>query len=87
MLFSDKRKHQISVPSTDSKGQSSNVAFLIGWLCDNLMKDPRKEMFVLDGSVYAINYLFSQYVVSFLWADWAQTARRSGPDQRYRLGA
>lgn len=51
MLFSDRRKHNITIPPKDPTGQPSNVAFLIKWLCDNLMKDPRKEMFVLDGSV------------------------------------
>ncbi|KAF2161010.1 hypothetical protein M409DRAFT_28617 [Zasmidium cellare ATCC 36951] len=51
MLFSDQRKHKISIPAEESKGQPATVAFLIQWLCDNLMKDPRKEMFVLDDSV------------------------------------
>ncbi|KAF7187231.1 Ubiquitin-related modifier 1 [Pseudocercospora fuligena] len=51
LLFSNERKHKISIPARDAKGQPSNVAFLIGWLCDNLMKDPRKDMFVLDDSV------------------------------------
>lgn len=54
MLFSDQRKHRLSIPSTDTKGQPSNVAFLTTWLCDHLMKDPRKEMFVLEGSVYVL---------------------------------
>lgn len=51
MLFSDQRKHKISVPATDALGQPANVAFLVQWLCQNLMKDPRKEMFVLDDAV------------------------------------
>ena len=51
MLFSDQRKHKISVPATDAQGQPANVAFLVQWLCENLMKDPRKEMFVLDDAV------------------------------------
>lgn len=51
MLFSDQRKHKISVPATDAQGQPANVAFLVQWLCKNLMKDPRKEMFVLDDAV------------------------------------
>jgi ubiquitin related modifier 1 len=51
MLFSDQRKHKISLPTEDEQKQPSNVAFLIRWLCDHLMKDPRKEMFVLDDSV------------------------------------
>jgi ubiquitin related modifier 1 len=28
------------------------VAYLVDYLCDNAMKDPRKELFVLDGTVY-----------------------------------
>ncbi|KAI7164621.1 hypothetical protein KC331_g5943 [Hortaea werneckii] len=52
MLFSDQRKHHISLPSKDPEtGHPSNVAFLIHWLCENLMKDPRRDMFVLEGSV------------------------------------
>jgi ubiquitin related modifier 1 len=51
MLFSDQRKHKIAVPATDTEDKPANVAYLIQWLCQNLMKDPRKEMFVLDDSV------------------------------------
>ncbi|RMX77506.1 hypothetical protein D0869_09838 [Hortaea werneckii] len=52
MLFSDQRKHHISLPSKDpASGQPSNVAFLIHWLCENLMRDPRRDMFVLEGTV------------------------------------
>ncbi|KAF1826987.1 ubiquitin related modifier 1 [Dissoconium aciculare CBS 342.82] len=51
MLFSDQRKHSISIPSTDPQGQPSTVRFLVTWLCDNLMKDPRKDVFVLEDSV------------------------------------
>ena len=56
MLFSDQRKHHISLPSKDPEtGHPSNVAFLIHWLCENLMKDPRRDMFVLEGSVYVFS--------------------------------
>jgi len=51
MLFSNQRRHQIIVPIVDTHGQSPNMATLIKWLCDNLMKDPRKDMFVLDDSM------------------------------------
>ncbi|GAB1741230.1 hypothetical protein NU219Hw_g6471t1 [Hortaea werneckii] len=52
MLFSDQRKHHIALPSKDPEsGHPSTVAFLIQWLCENLMKDPRRDMFVLEGSV------------------------------------
>ncbi|CZT23604.1 probable Ubiquitin-related modifier 1 [Ramularia collo-cygni] len=51
LLFSNERKHKVSIPATDANNQPSNVAFLTQWLCENLMKDPRVDMFVLDGSV------------------------------------
>ena len=52
MLFSDQRKHSISIPSQDANGQPANIRVLVDWLCENLMKDKRKELFVLDDSVY-----------------------------------
>ena len=60
MLFSNQRKHNISLPTTDEYGKTANIAFLIRYLCIHLMKDPRKELFVLDEAVYAtdINVLF-----------------------------
>ncbi|CAL3965906.1 hypothetical protein PZA11_002726 [Diplocarpon coronariae] len=51
MLFSDERKHNIEVPARDDKGVAVTVAWLVEYLCDKLMKDTRKEMFVLDGHV------------------------------------
>ncbi|KAI5367905.1 Putative Beta-grasp domain superfamily protein [Septoria linicola] len=51
LLFSDQRKHAVNLPAQDSQGNAATVAFLIQWLCDNLMKDPRKDMFVLDDTV------------------------------------
>ncbi|WPG99867.1 Putative Ubiquitin-related modifier 1 [Acrodontium crateriforme] len=51
LLFSNQRKHKVSLPATDLNGQPANITFLIQWLCEHLMKDPRKDMFVLEGSV------------------------------------
>ena len=51
MLFSHTRKHKVTVPATDDSQQPATIAFLIRWLCKNLMKDPRKELFVMDDSV------------------------------------
>jgi ubiquitin related modifier 1 len=51
LLFANQKKYSISVPAKDESGAQANVAFLVRYLCDNLMKDPRKEMFVLDDSV------------------------------------
>jgi ubiquitin related modifier 1 len=51
MLFSDERKHRLTVPAKDSKGNAVTVGWLVDYLCDEIMKDNRKEMFVLDGHV------------------------------------
>ncbi|KAF2817206.1 ubiquitin related modifier 1 [Mytilinidion resinicola] len=54
MLFSNERKHKLSIAAKDESGLNSNVAFLVRYLCDNLMKDPRKDLFVLDGTVCVV---------------------------------
>lgn len=51
LLFSNERKHAIAMPSKRENGGASNIASLVDYLCQHLMKDPRKELFVLDGSV------------------------------------
>lgn len=51
MLFSNKRKHSIEIPAVDEDGSPSNVAYLVRYLVQNTMKDHRKELFVLDGTV------------------------------------
>ncbi|KAH0543353.1 Ubiquitin- modifier 1 [Glutinoglossum americanum] len=51
MLFSDQRKHQISVSPRDENGNAANVAFLIRYLCEEVMKDQRKDLFVLEETV------------------------------------
>lgn len=52
MLFSDQRKHSIQVPAKDDNGNAVTVGWLVQYLCEKVMKDTRKEMFVLDGHVY-----------------------------------
>ncbi|KAF2865415.1 ubiquitin-related modifier 1 [Massariosphaeria phaeospora] len=51
MLFSNDRKHSLSMPAKDEDGTLSNIAYLVRYLCDSVMKDPRKDLFVLDGTV------------------------------------
>ncbi|EKD13554.1 uncharacterized protein L3040_008581 [Drepanopeziza brunnea f. sp. 'multigermtubi'] len=51
MLFSDERQHKLQVPATDEKGNAVTVGWLVNYLCEELMKDARKEMFILDGHV------------------------------------
>ncbi|KAK8917760.1 Ubiquitin-related modifier 1 [Metarhizium anisopliae] len=48
MLFADQRHHSLRLPVKDKGGQPANIAFLIHHLCQNVMNDTRKELFVLD---------------------------------------
>ncbi|KAJ9665322.1 Ubiquitin- modifier 1 [Coniosporium apollinis] len=51
MLFSNRRKHKITLPSRDENDAAANVAYLVRYLCQNVMRDHRKELFVLDDTV------------------------------------
>ncbi|PTB67982.1 ubiquitin related modifier 1 [Trichoderma citrinoviride] len=48
MLFSDQRRHSLDLPAKDQDGKPSTIAFLIQYLCEHVMKDTRKELFVLE---------------------------------------
>jgi ubiquitin related modifier 1 len=51
MLFGNENKHEIQIPATGKDNAPVNVAYLVHYLCDNIMKDTRKELFVLGGSM------------------------------------
>ncbi|USP78066.1 hypothetical protein yc1106_05340 [Curvularia clavata] len=51
ILFANQKKYDLSLPAKDESGSPANIAFLVRYLCDNVMKDPRKELFVLDDTV------------------------------------
>ena len=51
LLFSNKRKHSINIPKANENHEPVNIRDLIAYLCENVMKEPRGEMFVLDGTV------------------------------------
>ena len=55
MLFSKQRQHQLSIPATDESGDPANAGFLVRYLCQHLMNDRRKELFVLDETVYVLS--------------------------------
>ncbi|OTB05883.1 hypothetical protein M426DRAFT_126490 [Hypoxylon sp. CI-4A] len=48
MLFSDQRRHSLSIPATNKHSKPVTIADLIDYLCENTMKDTRKELFVLQ---------------------------------------
>ena len=49
LLFSNQRRHALTLPLSD--GSPVNLKFLVDYLCDHVMKDKRKDMFILDGTV------------------------------------
>ncbi|KAI8714422.1 Ubiquitin-related modifier 1 [Fusarium sp. LHS14.1] len=53
MLFSDKRQHSLSIPAVTQEGKPANIAYLIDHLCQNVMQDSRKDLFVLDNHLSA----------------------------------
>ncbi|KAL6402398.1 ubiquitin-like modifier 1 [Ilyonectria robusta] len=48
MLFSHQRSHTLTIPAADKDGRASTIAYLIDYLCDHVMDDSRKDLFVLD---------------------------------------
>jgi len=52
MLFSDNKKHNLKISAKDESNEPTTIASLVTYLCKNVMKDPREEMFVLDGHVF-----------------------------------
>ncbi|MCJ1385926.1 Ubiquitin- modifier 1 [Xylographa soralifera] len=51
LLFSNQRKHILSIASHDEGGKSVNMDYLISYLCNNVMKGGRKDMFIVDDQV------------------------------------
>jgi ubiquitin related modifier 1 len=64
MLFSNKRQHALSIPAADQDGKPADIACLIDHLCQNVMDDSRKDLFVLD------NHLRPGILVLINDADW-----------------
>jgi ubiquitin related modifier 1 len=52
MLFSNERKHSVTLPAQLSGGGRPNISFLLEYLVDNVMRDERKELFILEDNVY-----------------------------------
>ena len=52
MLFDNVTKHSVSLSKDADNGKPPTVGYLVQYICEHLMKDSRKELFVLDGAVY-----------------------------------
>ncbi|KAF5628205.1 ubiquitin-like modifier 1 [Fusarium tjaetaba] len=55
MLFSNKRQHALTIPAADQDGKPVDIAYLIDHLCQNVMDDSRRDLFVLDNHLVAIS--------------------------------
>ncbi|EXJ80368.1 ubiquitin-like modifier 1 [Capronia coronata CBS 617.96] len=51
MLFDNINKHELTLSRTADNGNPLTVGYLVKYICEQLMKDSRKELFVLDGAV------------------------------------
>ncbi|KAI9040895.1 ubiquitin-related modifier 1 [Aspergillus affinis] len=51
ILFSNQRKHDLTISSQLDDGSRPNITFLVEYLVENVMKDQRKELFILEDNV------------------------------------
>ena len=51
MLFDNQKKYEINVSQKGSTGLPMDVSGLVNYLSDHVMKDSRKELFILHDSV------------------------------------
>ena len=54
ILFANERKHKVTLPAQLENGTRPNISYLLQYLVDNVMKDRRKELFVLEDNVYVL---------------------------------
>lgn len=50
MLFSNEKRHELHIPMKHGDAPV-DIAYLVDYLTDQVMKDSRKELFLLHGSV------------------------------------
>jgi len=51
MLFNNESKHKIQIPARNKDNIPVDVAYLVRYLCDIVMNDKRRELFVLGDSM------------------------------------
>ncbi|CAG8901941.1 unnamed protein product [Penicillium egyptiacum] len=52
LLFGNERKHKVVLPARLEDGSRPNISYLLKYLVDNLMKDQRVDMFIMEDNVY-----------------------------------
>jgi hypothetical protein len=89
MLFDNKTKHAVSLGKDSDEGKAPTVGFLVKYLCANLMKDSRKELFVVDENVYVTHHAptsTERQPSKTLTRIAGKATGYPRPDQRLRLG-
>ncbi|KAJ4249447.1 Ubiquitin- modifier 1 [Fusarium torreyae] len=71
MLFSNKRQHALAIPAADQDGKPADIAYLIDHLCQNVMDDSRKDLFVLDNHLYVSATVSSHLYSAIHTPPWA----------------
>ncbi|KAJ5578867.1 ubiquitin related modifier 1 [Penicillium hetheringtonii] len=51
ILFSNERKHTITLPARLEDASQPTISYLLKHLVDNVMKDDRKELFIMEDNV------------------------------------
>ncbi|KAJ5545367.1 hypothetical protein N7535_006244 [Penicillium sp. DV-2018c] len=51
LLFGNERKHKVVLPARLEDGSRPNISYLLRYLVENLMKDERKDMFIMEDNV------------------------------------
>ncbi|CAI7629171.1 unnamed protein product [Penicillium glandicola] len=51
LLFGNERKHKVVLPACLEDGSRPNISYLLKYLVDNLMKDQRIDMFIMEDNV------------------------------------
>ncbi|KAJ9487139.1 hypothetical protein VN97_g6169 [Penicillium thymicola] len=51
LLFGNERKHKVVLPARLEDGSRANISYLLKYLVDNLMKDQRMDMFIMEDNV------------------------------------
>ena len=55
MLFDNVTKHTVSLPARTQEDKPTNIGYLVKYILENLVKDPRKELFVQDGAMCVLS--------------------------------
>ncbi|KAK1835420.1 ubiquitin-like modifier 1 [Podospora conica] len=70
ILFANQPHYALSLPAKDKDGSPSTIKSLVDYLLRELIKDPREDLFVLDGHMTDVNPSRPGILVLINNADW-----------------